>query len=165
MPHLLDKKNVDMLTSHKVFTVAELNSRCEIMLENYCKAVSIEASTMIEMSKTDISPAIAKYTAKLAKAIKNKKLADSSIPCSYETSVLKKLSMLNDNIAIKTEELESILASLSDYTDIGKESFAIRDSLIPKMEEVRNLCDEAETCTAKEFWPYPSYGDILFSVK
>lgn len=165
MPHLLDKKNVDMLTSHKVFTVAELNSRCEIMLENYCKAVSIEASTMIEMSKTDISPAIAKYTAKLAKAIKSKKLADSSIPCSYETSVLKKLSMLNDNIAIKTEELESILASLSDYTDIGKESFAIRDSLIPKMEEVRSLCDEAETCTAKEFWPYPSYGDILFSVK
>lgn len=165
MPHLLDKKNVDMLTSHKVFTVAELNSRCEIMLENYCKAVSIEASTMIEMSKTDISPAIAKYTAKLAKAIKNKKLADSSIPCSYELSVLKKLSMLNDNIAIKTEELESILASLSDYTDIGKESFAIRDSLIPKMEEVRSLCDEAETCTAKEFWPYPSYGDILFSVK
>ena len=165
MPHLLDKKNVDMLTSHKVFTVAELNSRCEIMLENYCKAVSIEASTMIEMSKTDISPAIAKYTAKLAKAINNKKLADSSIPCSYETSVLKKLSMLNDNIAIKTEELESILASLSDYTYIGKESCAIRDSLIPKMEEVRSLCDEAETCTAKEFWPYPSYGDILFSVK
>lgn len=165
MPHLLDKKNVDMLTSHKVFTVAELNSRCEIMLDNYCKAVSIEASTMIEMSKTDISPAIAKYTTKLAKAIKNKKLADSSIPCSYETSVLKKLSMLNDNIALKTEELESILASLSDYTDIGKESFAIRDSLIPKMEEVRSLCDEAETCTAKEFWPYPSYGDILFSVK
>lgn len=165
MPHLLDKKNVDMLTSHKVFTVAELNSRCEIMLENYCKAVSIEASTMIEMSKTDISPAIAKYTAKLAKAIKYKKLADSSIPCSYETSVLKKLSELNDSIAVKTEELESILASLSDYNDIGKESFAIRDSLIPKMEEVRSLCDEAETCTAKEFWPYPSYGDILFSVK
>mgnify|MGYP004496915259 FL=1 len=165
MPHLLDKKNVDMLTSHKVFTVAELNSRCEIMLENYCKAVSIEASTMIEMSKTDISPAITKYTAKLAKAIKNKKLADSSIPCSYETSVLKKLSELNDSIAVKTEELESILTSLSDYNDIGKESFAIRDSLIPKMEEVRSLCDEAETCTAKEFWPYPSYGDILFSVK
>ncbi len=165
MPHLLDKKNVDMLTSHKVFTIAELNSRCEIMLENYCKAVSIEASTMIEMSKTDISPAIAKYTAKLAKSIKNKKLADSSIPCSYETSVLKKLSELNDGIAVKTEELESILASLSDYNDIGKESFAIRDSLIPKMEEVRSLCDEAETCTAKEFWPYPSYGDILFSVK
>lgn len=165
MPHLLDKKNVDMLTSHKVFTVAELNSRCEIMLENYCKAVSIEASTMIEMSKTDISPAIAKYTAKLANGINSKKMLNCSIPCSYELSVLKKLSMLNDNIAIKTEELESILASLSDYTDIGKESFAIRDSLIPKMEEVRSLCDEAETCTAKEFWPYPSYGDILFSVK
>ena len=165
MPHLLDKKNVDMLTSHKVFTVAELNSRCEIMLENYCKAVSIEASTMIEMSKTDISPAIAKYTAKLAIGINSKKMLNCSIPCSYELSVLKKLSTLNDNIAIKTEELESILASLSDYTDIGKESFAIRDSLIPKMEEVRSLCDEAETCTAKEFWPYPSYGDILFSVK
>lgn len=165
MPHLLDKKNVDMLTSHKVFTVAELNSRYEIMLENYCKAVSIEASTMIEMTKTEISPAIAGYTAELAKAVKNKKLADASIPCSYEIGVAKKLSTLNDSIAVKTDELEKILASLSDYTDIGKESAAIRDELLPKMDDVRALCDEAETITAKEFWPYPSYGDLLFGVK
>ena len=165
IPHLLDKKNVEMLTSHKVFTLAELQSRHEITLENYCKAVVIEATTMVSMANTEISPAIAKYTSKLAKAVKNKKAADSSISYGYETGVIKKLSMLNDGIAIKTAELEDALLKLQDIDDIEQEGYEIRDNLLVKMSELRTLCDQAETMTAKEYWPYPSYADLLFGVK
>lgn len=165
IPHLLDKKNVDMLISHKVFTEAELHSRFEITLENYCKSVIIEASTMTDMSKTEISPAIAKYTASLAKAVKNKKLADSTIPCGYETGVIKKLSMLNDSIALKTDELEDAIMKVQSISDIEEQSYEIRDVLLTKMQELRTFCDRAETLTAKEYWPYPSYADLLFGVK
>ena len=165
IPHLLDKKNVEMLTSHKVFTEAELHSRHEITLENYCKTVVIEANTMVTMAKTEISPAIAKYTSKLADAVNSKKAADSGISYGYETSVIKKLSMLNDGISIKTSELEDALIKLQDAEDIEQEGYAIRDNLLTKMSELRTLCDQAETMTAKEYWPYPSYGDLLFGVK
>ncbi len=165
IPHLLDKKNTDMLISHKVFTEAELRSRYEITLENYCKTVIIEASAMVNMSKTEISPAIAKYTSVLAKAVKNKKTADESIPCGYEIGVIKKLSILNDNIALKTDELEKAILDVQEISDIEKQGYEIRDVLLSKMQELRALCDNAETLTSKEYWPYPSYADLLFSVK
>ncbi len=165
MPHLLDKKNVDLLTSHGVYTVTELKSRCEIMLENYCKTVIIEASTMIDMASTDIMPAVAAYTSDLAKAIRTKKGADETVACGYETQLLRKLSALNDGIAAKTEKLEEELMSIRGISDVQEESYAIRDRLIPAMGELRVLCDQAETKTAKSYWPYPSYADMLFSVR
>lgn len=165
IPHLLDKKNTEMLISHKVFTEKELHSRYEITLENYCKTVVIEANTMVDMAKTEISPAIAKYTADLAKAVKNKRIADESIPCGYETGTIKKLSMLNDSIAIKTAELEDAIIKLQDAENVEEEGYAIRDTLLVKMSELRSFCDQAETLTSKEYWPYPSYADLLFSVK
>ena len=165
MPHLLDKKNVDMLTSHKVFTVEELNSRCEIMLENYCKTVTIEANTMIEMAKTEILPAVCKYTADTARDIKVKEDLDLGVPFGYEKKLVSKLSVLADTVAEKTQALESAVVKLADAKDIIAESEMIRDSVLPEMCELRAYCDEAETVTSKAYWPYPSYGDILFSVK
>ncbi|MDD6095234.1 MAG: glutamine synthetase type III, partial [Clostridia bacterium] len=165
MPHILDKKNTDMLISHGVFSMTELKSRCEIMLENYCKTVIIEANTMIDMTQTDIMPAIAKYTADLAKAINAKKSADASVPCAYEKQLLKKLSALCDGIAMKYEELEECLAAVRGVENVQAQSCEIRDKLLPKMNELRALCDQAETKTAKSYWPYPSYADLLFSVK
>ena len=165
MPHLLDKKNVDMLTSHKVFTVEELNSRCEIMLENYCKTVNIEANTMIEMAKTQILPAVCKYCADTAKSVAVKEDLDIGVACGYEKKLVSKLSVLADTIAEKTQALESAVLNLADAKDIIKESEMIRDTVLPEMCKLRVSCDEAETVTAKSYWPYPSYGDILFSVK
>ncbi|MBR6917588.1 MAG: glutamine synthetase III [Clostridia bacterium] len=165
MPHLLDKKNVDMLTSHKVFTVAELESRRDIMLENYCKTVTIEANTMVDMAKAQIAPAVEKYTADLARNVAAKKAADASLACSYETKLIKKLSALTDSIADRTSALEDALVALHDADGIIAESEAIRDSIIPKMCELRVACDEAETLTDRAYWPYPTYADILFSVK
>ncbi len=165
MPHLLDKKNVDMLTGHKVFTLDELKSRCDIMLENYCKTVTIEANTMAEMAKRLIAPAIESFAADLAKNANAKKSLDPSIPCTYETGIIKKLSELTDTIAVKVDELQKEEIALGDAADIIAESVMVRDKVLPKMCELRLACDEAETLTAKSYWPFPTYADILFSVR
>ncbi|MCR4615154.1 MAG: glutamine synthetase III [Clostridiales bacterium] len=165
MPHLLDKKNADMLTAQKVFTIAELQSRCDIMLENYCKSVTIEANTMIDMAKTQIAPAVERFTADIAKNAAAKKALDASVACAYETGLVKKLSALTDTIVAKVDELQGAVAALGDAKDIIAESAMIRDSVLPKMSELRTACDEAETITAKSYWPFPTYADILFSVR
>ena len=165
MPHLLDKKNVDMLTSHGVFSEAELHSRCEVLLENYCKTVLIEANTMVDMAKTQIAPAVAAYTQTLAQTAAAKNALGTGISCGYETTLVKKLSALTDRIFEKAVELEHALVDLGDSTDVIAESCAIRDSILPKMSELRLPCDEAETLTARDYWPLPTYGDLLFGVR
>ena len=165
MPHLLDKKNIDMLTSHGVYSQAELNSRCEIMLENYCKTVIIEANTMVTMAKTEIAPAIEAYAMEVAKAATAKKALDVSLICNYESELIRKLSALTDKIAVKADELEEAVLALHTAKDIIAQANAIRDTVLVKMNELRIPCDEAETLTAKKYWPYPTYGDLLFSVR
>ena len=165
MPHLLDKKNVDMLTAHGVYSEVELKSRCEIMLENYCKAVQIEANTMVDMARTQIAPAVEAYTLKVAETAAAKKALDAGLACSYESGLVRKLSALTDMIAERVEELETSVAELQTKEDIVSESYAIRDSILPKMGELRLACDEAETLTAKSYWPFPTYGDLLFGVR
>ena len=165
MPHLLDEKNVKMLTSHGVFSEAELKSRCDIMLENYCKTVIIEANTMVDMAKTQIAPAVEEYIVELAKAVNAKKSVDAGLACCYESGLIKKLSALTERIAIKTEELEKALIELHHAEDSVMEANMIRDVVLVKMGELRLACDEAETVTAKKYWPFPTYGDLLFSVR
>ena len=165
MPHLLDEKNVRMLTSHKVFTVEELKSRCEIMLENYCKSVTIEANTMIDMAKTAIAPAIERFTADLAKNAAAKKAVAPSLACVYETDLIGKLSALTDRIYSAVGDLESSVIALRECDGVAEESEAIRDDVLQKMCALRLACDEAETLTEKKYWPYPTYADILFSVR
>ncbi len=165
MPHLLDRKNVDMLTSHKVYSEAELKSRCEIMLENYCKTVVIEANTMVDMARTQIAPAVETYAADVAKAAAAKKTLDPALACGYETALVRRLSALTDQIAAKAAELEDALVSLAGAGDTAAESVMIRDTVLGLMSELRLACDTAETLTAKSYWPFPSYADLLFGVK
>lgn len=165
MPHLLDEKNVKMLTAHGVFSEAELNSRCEIMLENYCKSVIIEAKTMTDMAKTMISPAVEAYTADIARTAGVKKAVSADISCKYETELVKKLSLLLDEICEKTDVLEAALMDLDKAKDTIEESEMIRDMILPKMCELRVPCDEAEVLTAKRCWPFPTYADLLFGTK
>ena len=164
MPHLLDEKNVNMLTGLKVFTVPELQSRCEIMLENYCKTVLIEGHTMVEMAKTQILPAIEAYAADTAGAASSKKMLIPDLPCRYEQEIGAKLSGLADEICAAVQDLEDALSAVGEE-DMIAESAKIRDTVLPKMEALRNPCDEAETVTAREYWPFPTYGELLFSVK
>ena len=165
MPHLLDKKNVKMLTSLGVFTLDELHSRRDIMLENYCKSVVIEANTMVDMARTLIAPAIEEYAAKVAAAAATKKAVVPGLKCSYEAELVEKLSGLVDEIAAKTEELDAAIVKIRGAEDIVEESAMIRDELLPVMSELRVPCDKAELLTAKSCWPFPTYEDLLFGVK
>ncbi len=165
MPHLLDEKNVKMLTSLNVFTLDELQSRVEIMLENYCKSVLIEANTMINMVHKRIAPAITRFTADLASQAAQKKALFSDLACSYETELVTQLSSLTDTISNRTDDLEAAVLGLQDAENIIEESALIRDTVLPRMSELRIPCDKAELLTAKSYWPFPTYGDILFSVR
>ena len=165
IPHLLDKKNVDMLTHHKVFSESELKSRCEITLENYCKTVTIEANTMSEIARREILPAIEEYSAFLAKTANSKKSLDSAVACTYETDVVKKLSVLASQIYSGLDDLDTAVMKLSDAADVEEEAYMIRDEILPKMNAIRVSCDEAEVITAEKFWPFPTYGELLFGVR
>ena len=165
IPHSLDEKNVQMLTAHKVFTLAELRSRCEIQLENYCKTVVIEANTMIDMARKQILPAVESYTAELSGTVAAKRAVAPELACLYETGLIYKLSRLTDQIAVKTDDLEESLLELKSVSDITEEAYAIRDAVLGKMAALRTVADEAETLTAEKHWPFPTYGELLFGVR
>ena len=164
MPRLLDKKNMDMLISHKVFTEAEIQSRCEIMLENYCKTVNIEGHAMVEMVRKNYLPAIEGYLYSLAKTTSLMKSVSDKVKCNYETSTMERLSELTDYIMDSVQKLEVALEDLKSYDDIIATSEAVRDKVIPAMDTLRGYVDEAEMLTSERYWPFPSYGKLLFSV-
>ncbi len=165
MPYLLAKKNVDLLVSHKVYTEPELRSRYEILLDNYCKVINIEALTMIDMARKQILPAISRYSGDIAAAASAKKALSPEIDCEYELELVKKLSTLTCAISKRTDALCTELAELKSIGRINQLSFAYRDRIINKMNELRAVVDEAETITAEKYWPYPTYGDLLFGVR
>ena len=154
-----------LLTSHGVFTKAELVSRYEVTLENYCKTILIEANTMADMARTEILPAVEAFALDTAKAAAAKRDLIPGCPCGYETGLVEKLSALTDQISRKTGELEEAVLALACAEDIRAEAEGIRDIVLPRMEELRLPCDRAETLTAKKYWPFPTYGDLLFGVR
>ena len=120
---------------------------------------------MVDMAKCSYAPAVAKYVAHMVGNVSAKKILDASIPCEYETGIIKRLSVLCDRIAKAADELECAVIRIHDAEDIDSEAHMIRDTVLIKMAELRAAVDEAETLTAKEFWPFPSYADMLFSVR
>ena len=165
VPHMLDKKNVEMLTSHKVYTAAELEARCEILMENYCKVVRIEALTMVDMVQKDILPAVEAYSAAVSGAAATKLALDTDTPCNYEKKLVKKLSALADQMDDKAEKLSLAMVKLKMVDGIEEEAATIRDEILPQMNELRVAADEAETVTAAKYWPFPTYGELLFGLK
>ena len=164
MPHLLDKKNVDMLTGLGVFRPEELTSRCDIMLENYCKTILIEARTMVTMAETQIAPAVSAYSASLAQNAARKLALDTGIQCRFERELVRRLSALTDDIDRKTEALAAAVKAAAAIAEIRPQSAVVRDEVLPAMEALRAVCDEAETLTAKEYRPFPTYAELLFGV-
>ena len=165
IPHLMDEKNVKMLTSHKVFSEAELRSRTEITLENYCKAVIIEANTMELIARTQILPAIEEYAAFVANTANAKKSLATDLACTYETQTVKKLSALANSAYESLDELKAALDKVLAAKDIIEQGYLIRDELLGVMDKLRASCDEAETITAAKFWPFPTYDELLFGVR
>ena len=165
MSAVLEPKNMDLLITHKVLSEAELRSRYEIQMENYCKIVRIEALTMVDMARKEILPAVVSYAGALASSAAARKSVDSDFTCGYEKKLIKKLSVLIDLIDAKTDALELAMVKFDTIGDVTEEAFTIRDEILPKMNELRAAADEAETLTAESYWPFPTYGELLFGVK
>ena len=165
LPRILEKKNVDMLTSQKIFTPAEIYSRYEITLENYCKTVNIEGQTMVDMARKEILPAVEAYARDLADTCAVKQAAAPGVSGRYEKKTIARLSTLADEIDEATDALESALIKYKTVSDVTEAACMIRDVILQKMAELRVVCDEAETVTAEKYWPFPTYGELLFGVK
>ncbi len=165
LPRLLDKKNIDLLTSQGIYSVAEIKSRYEITLDNYCKLVNIEALTMVDMARRDILPAIDSYVKDLAETCQAKMAVLSENACQYEKGQLARLCRLVDEIDSATVKLEAALVKYRTIEDVTERSEEIRDVILPKMAELRIVCDESEILTAAKYWPFPTYEKLLFSVK
>ncbi|MGN1418849.1 MAG: glutamine synthetase type III, partial [Acutalibacteraceae bacterium] len=165
LPHFVDEKNVKLYTSHKVFTESELYARHEIHFESYNKHIHIEALTMIDMASKDILPAVTKYTKQLSDSVVAKKSALPTATCKYEESIIEKLSTLSAEIYTKLGKLEEVTAQSETIDDAQKLSRFSHDVVIAAMDDLRASVDAAEEITSSEYWPYPSYGEMLFSVK
>ena len=163
MQMVLDPENMEMLERHKIFTEAEIRSRYEISMENYVRTVRIEALTMVDMARKEILPAVLHYCSDLSTGINEKKKAVSVLPCRADTKLLTKLAALADGIDESIATLEESIDSHSDE-DITSQAFHIRDDVLSRMAELRTMCDEAETLTAASYWPFPTYGELLFGV-
>ena len=162
---VLEKKNVEMLTSLKIFSEAEIHSRYEICLENYCKTVNIEGLTMVDMARKEILPAVEAYLGDLSGTVAAKTAAVPGLACKYEKELISKLSKLTDEIGDAVSSLDTTLIRLKAVPDITDAAYVIRDVVLQKMAELRVVCDEAESITADKYWPFPTYGDLLFGVR
>ncbi len=163
--HMLDKKNVDLFISHKVYNMAELTARHEVYLENYCKVLNIEALTMLDMARKDILPAKSSYSAELAKAAKEKSELLAGADCSYETETVKTLCALIGASYRAVKKMEGDLLASKSICDKAELANYYKSIIIDDMRDLRISVDEMETLASSEIWPYPSYGELLFGVR
>ncbi len=165
MPHFIDKKNVELFTKHNVHTKREMYSRYEIQQEEYGKVINIEALTMLDMAKKDIFPAVSAYVAELASACNAKKALSESLPCDAEIKVIEKLSKLLACFQNKIEALEAKVNEAKGIEDVADQAMFYGKEVFGAMNELRAIGDEMETSTAADYWPYPSYAELLFGVR
>ena len=165
MEHFLDKKNVDLFVKNKICSADEIRARYEIELESYSKQINIEALTMIDMAKKNILPAVTSYVRDLTDTALAKKSLSDAIPTSVEEDLITSLSNKLVCFSKKTAELEEAVIKASDYSDDNlKYAKYYRETVFALMQELRAVGDAMETETASEYWPYPSYGELLFGV-
>ena len=164
MEHYIDKKNVDLFALNGIVTEAEMHARYEIELEQYSKLLNIEALTMLDMAKKDIAPAVMAFVKELAESVALKKSISSSISTFAEDSLLEGLSGKLEKFVKKTDELETALSGAGEYDDNLSLAKYYRNTVFVLMNELRELGDSMEKETSAKYWPYPSYGKILFGV-
>ncbi len=164
VPLFVSEKNVELFTKHKIFTKSEITSRCEIMLENYCKVLHIEALTMLEMARKEILPAVISYTNNVAENVKLRKDIGVCSENDAALSLCRKLTKLTDSLYAKTAELDSTVNGISHTADSLESSAYCRDRLVPAMNALRTVADELETIVSEKYWPYPTYSELLFNV-
>ncbi len=162
LPYFISPKNIALFTSHKVFSETEIHSRYEILLEGYSKLINIEALAMADIAKKDILPAVISYINELSNTAVAKKSVSSAITCDVEEKLITKLSNLASCLYKKLETLDAVTLDVKNYSESLELAQFYKDSVIPAMVELRAVADELESLTAKKYWPFPTYGDLLF---
>lgn len=163
--HFIDKKNIDLFVKNKICSEEEVKARYEIELENYAKQINIEALTMIDMAKKNILPAVSSYVRELTDTALAKKALSDAIPTSVEEELVTSLSTKLVSFSKKTAELEEAVIKASEYSnDNLAYATYYRETVFALMQELRAVGDSMETETSSEYWPYPSYGEMLFGV-
>ena len=165
LPYMLHDKNVELYKKHKVYSEAEIKAHYEIKNEKYCKYLNIEVLTMIDMTKKDILPCVSRQIHELSDTLIAKKNAIAGIDASYEETVLTKLSVLTKTAFDVVRQLEENSKIVKTIDESDAASFYYKNNIIPLMVELRKAVDEMETLCPSDKWCYPSYGDLLFSVK
>ena len=164
LPYYISEKNQSLFTKHKIYTATEIHSRYEILLENYCKTISIEALTMLDMVNKDIFPAVCRYMDALSATVLHKAGVSSAISSKAEEARLKKLSALCDQLYQANEALGEAMRKVPCGCDVKAQADYYKDTVIDLMQRLRTPADELETLTGKTYWPYPTYSQMLFSV-
>ncbi len=159
----IDKKNIDLFSKFGIYSPAEVNSRYEILNEEYSKTIHIEALTMIDMINRQILPAVESFSSKLARTIKEKKEALPSLSLKAESSRLEEVSGLTDDLYKALKDLTDNVDSSIEYSGSALAHYS-RNEIIPAMEEVRKYADKLELIVDQTDWPYPTYGEMLFYV-
>ena len=164
LPHMTDPKNIALFVKHKVFSEAEVRSRTEIMLENYCKVIRIEGLTLRDMLRRDVLPAVTEFSRDLAQSAGLKKALAGDIDRSYEETLLRKVSSLASALYEKSEALSSAL-DREQPADMEQAAHYCHDEILRLMDEARVVADQLEAMVGSKYWPYPTYGEMLFSIK
>jgi glutamine synthetase len=167
LPSFTCKKSIDLFTKHCVYTESELNSHQDILLENYCKILHIEALTMLELTKGEIIPACVAYQNELVKLLKRKKEINLNLPSSLEEQLTTELSNLSSTLLKELVALQTAIEESKDiqkHHDLLSQALFYRERVFAAMTELRITADELESLLAKNYRTLPSYGELLFSV-
>ena len=165
VPYYVCPKNIELFTRHRIYTETELRARYEIKLSSYCKVLHIEALTMLDMTQKDILPAVSGYARSLAEAALAKRSLSDTMDVSFETGLATKISRLTAELNGRAAALSAAVTRAEAMADSLERARFYRDTVFEEMSRLRQVADELETLCSAEYWPYPSYGDLLFSVK
>ena len=158
-------KNVALFEKYGIFTEAEMRSRSEIMLDNYCKTLHIEALTMIDMTKKSILPSVLEYQGMLADTAASKKMVNEYLSTELEEKLLDTISKLSTCLYSNLEALEGAVIKANDIADVQEKANFYREDVFAKMAALRGVADELELTVGEEYWAFPTYSDLLYSVK
>ena len=164
IPLFTTKENIELFTKYAIFSENEIRSRCDIMLNNYCRVRNIEALTMLEMASRDIIPAVVDYCGELARTVSDKQKIGIDITSDAAKKLCDRLTRLCNRLYNKTEQLNAVLNDMNECDDTLKQAKYCKDKVLLAMGELRAVADELETCMSSRHWPYPTYSQLLYSI-
>jgi glutamine synthetase len=164
LPAYTKRSNIDLFIKHNIYNEKEVHSRFEIYTESYCKTLNIEALAMVDIAKKDIMPAVQRYLHNLSRTAYYKKSTSPDFSIEFESVMIKNLSQLNMLLYNKTEQLAKAAAEAKNIADIWQRALYYKDTVIECMNSLRQTADELETLTDSRYWPFPTYGELLYTV-